>query len=373
MASINAGTGIVNTGDNTGVLDIQGGGVTGVSVNVNGMYVKSVTTTQMNALTPTTGMLVFNTTQNALAMYSGTAWEFITSIVPVINNARGIFGYGAVSGNAATAITNLVSTTGVVATDTTGVGTARMYLAAAGYGTDKAIFGYGSTAFGGTPYVSMTNLVSNAGVVAADTTGVGTIRRNLGATTYGTDKAIFGYGFNGANVSLTNLVSNTGVVATDTTGVGTARNNLAGTTFGSSGQAIFAYGSSGVSNIVSNTGVVATDVTTPGGSSRTACGAPYGISGQAIIGLGGSTTNRFINLVSNTGIIASDTTYTGTARDSAAAAPYGGNKAIFGYGNTASGVTAITNLVSDTGTVAADTTGVGTAWQILAAAGYSLT
>ena len=44
---------------------------------------------------------------------------------------------------------------------------------------------------------------------------------------YGTQKAIFGYGSTGANVSMTNLVSNTGVVATDTTGVGTARYSLA--------------------------------------------------------------------------------------------------------------------------------------------------
>ena len=44
---------------------------------------------------------------------------------------------------------------------------------------------------------------------------------------YGTQKAIFGYGSTGANVSMTNLVSNTGVVATDTTGVGTARYDLA--------------------------------------------------------------------------------------------------------------------------------------------------
>ena len=39
-------------------------------------------------------------------------------------------------------------------------------------------------------------------------------------------KAIFGYGANNAQstfYSMTNLVSNTGVVATDTTGVGTAR------------------------------------------------------------------------------------------------------------------------------------------------------
>jgi hypothetical protein len=50
----------------------------------------------------------------------------------------------------------------------------------------------------------------------------------------GTTKAIFGYGFNGStNLSMTNLVSNTGVVATDTAGVGTARGELAAATFGS--------------------------------------------------------------------------------------------------------------------------------------------
>ncbi len=46
-------------------------------------------------------------------------------------------------------------------------------------------------------------------------------------TSTGTTKAIFGYGVGMATYSLTNLVSNTGVVATDTTGVGTARYYLA--------------------------------------------------------------------------------------------------------------------------------------------------
>ncbi len=89
--------------------------------------------------------------------------------------------------------------------------------------TTKAIFGYGNTG----AVVSMTNLVSNTGVVATDTTGVGTARFNPAAAGYGTDKAIFGYGINSAVVSMTNLVSNTGVVANDVTGVGTARYILA--------------------------------------------------------------------------------------------------------------------------------------------------
>ena len=87
-------------------------------------------------------------------------------------------------------------------------------------GTQKAIFGYGTN---GITNVSMTNLVSNTGVVANDVTGVGTARGFLAAAGYGGDKAIFGYGDAGGPVSMTNLVSNTGVVANDVTGVGTAR------------------------------------------------------------------------------------------------------------------------------------------------------
>ena len=46
-------------------------------------------------------------------------------------------------------------------------------------------------------------------------------------TPTGADRAIFGYGYTSAVVSMTNLVSNTGVVSTDVTGVGTARYYLA--------------------------------------------------------------------------------------------------------------------------------------------------
>jgi hypothetical protein len=46
-----------------------------------------------------------------------------------------------------------------------------------------------------------------------------------------TAKAIFGYGYSGTNTAITNLVSNTGVVATDTAGVGTARNALAAASY----------------------------------------------------------------------------------------------------------------------------------------------
>lgn len=99
-----------------------------------------------------------------------------------------------------------------------------------GSSTQKAIFGYGYSDFG---FESRTNLVSNTGVVAADTIGVGTARWQLGAAGYGGDKAIFGYGINSTsdNVSTTNLVSNTGVVATNTTGVGRTRQYLAAASY----------------------------------------------------------------------------------------------------------------------------------------------
>jgi hypothetical protein len=143
-----------------------------------------------------------------------------------------MFGYGSdVAGTTTYSLTNLVSNTGVVASDTTGVGTARQGLAATRYGTTgQAMFGYGANS--SFVYQSVTNLVSNTGVIATDTTGVGTARASLAASVYGSDKAIFGYGDNGSNLSITNLVSNTGVVASDTTGVGTARYGLAAAGYG---------------------------------------------------------------------------------------------------------------------------------------------
>ena len=95
-------------------------------------------------------------------------------------------------------------------------------------GNQNGIFGYGSTGSD----VSMTNLVSNVGVVATDTTGVGTGRYNIAACEYGTDTAIFAYGYSGGLLNMSNLVSNAGVVATDVTGVGTAREGAAACTYG---------------------------------------------------------------------------------------------------------------------------------------------
>ena len=85
-------------------------------------------------------------------------------------------------------------------------------------GNDNGIFGFG---YNGSSRVSMTNLVSNVGVVATDTTGVGSARDATNACEYGQDKGIFAYG--GGPVNMSNLVSNVGVVSAEVTGVGTAR------------------------------------------------------------------------------------------------------------------------------------------------------
>lgn len=313
---------------------------------------------------------------------SGTisVWNFYgtSAYIPPTNpTQKAIFGYGQTAGSTYVSMTNLVSNTGSVATDTTGVGTERWGLAAAGYGGDKAIFGYGV----GMSYYSLSNLVSNLGVVAADTTGVGTARSRLAAATYGGDKAIFGFGttdyynISAGRVGMTNLVTNTGVVATDTTAVGSARGGLAAAGYGSD-KAIFGYGSTtgvvSITNLVSNVGVVQSNVTSAGPAKYGLAAAGYGVD-KAIFAYGYyvSYNTAGANRVSSTGVVASDSGTAGTTRrEQLAAATYAGDKAIFGYGYTGT-IFNLTNLVSNVGVISTNVTGVGTARYALAAASYS--
>jgi hypothetical protein len=110
------------------------------------------------------------------------------SVTAASGNDEGIFGFGTTG--TAQSITNLVSNAGVVSSDVAGVGTARYGIAACEYGGDKGIFGYGSP-YGGGYYASTSNLVSNSGVVASDVAGVGTARYFLAACSFGEDKGIF--------------------------------------------------------------------------------------------------------------------------------------------------------------------------------------
>jgi len=234
---------------------------------------------------------------------------------------KGLFAFG--STGSLVSLKNLVGSNGVIAADVTGVGTARQDLGAAGYGVDKALFAFGRTA---SANVSLKNLVSNTGTVASDVTGVGTARDSLSATNFGGDKAIFAYGKTGSLVSLKNLVSNSGVIAADVSGVGTARQWLASAKYGGD-KALFAFG---------NTGSV----------------------------------SSLKNLVSNSGVVAADVSGVGTARGGLKATNYGGDKAIFAYGY-AGGYVSMSNLVNNSGVVAADVSGVGTGRERLEAAGFS--
>jgi len=289
---------------------------------------------------------------------------------PPPQNPYGLFGFGYTTSNVS--MTNLVNSSGVVATDTTGVGTARRTLAGCEYGNDKGIFGFG--------YVSassaLTNLVSNVGVVATDTAGVGTAIHHRTGATYGGDKGIFAYGAtSGGNVSTSNLVSNIGVVSSDVTGVGTARSEMPGACEFATNKdrCIFGFGYTGsvtgVTNLVSNVGVVASDTAAVGTARYQTAACGFG-DDKGIFAYGGTTSATAIsNLVSNVGVVASDTTGVGTARMSLKATQYGTDKGIFGFGD-AGGKVSMTNLVNNSGVIASDVTGVGTARAGLAACSY---
>jgi hypothetical protein len=298
----------------------------------------------------------------------------VTADVPVAPpTQKAIIGYGRNSSNAFVNTSNLINSSGVVASDTSGVGTARRSLGAVSYGGDKAIFGYGLDS----SRQSMTNLVTNQGVVGSDVSGVGTARSGLATTTYGsTGQAMFAYGENASSTVLNtrNLVNSSGVVASDATGAGSARQALAGNAYGV-GLGIFAYGTSNtnISNLVSNTGVVGSDVSGVGTGRQGPGAAGYG-TGLAIFAYGEASGSNFTNVsnkVSFTGVVASDTTGVGTGRYQVAASNYGGDKAIFFGGETASSKVGMTNLVSNTGVVGSDVSAVATARESSAAAGYS--
>jgi hypothetical protein len=277
-------------------------------------------------------------------------------------NQEGIFGFGSDGG--ASDITNKVSNTGVVAADVSGVGTSRYDPAGCEYGEDKAIIGFG---YDGNPNVTnVTNLVSNTGVVASDQAATtGTARSMLAACSFGGDggdQGIFGFGYPASIGSdITNLVSNAGVVAADVSGVGTSRQALAACEYGDD-KAIFGFGTStgsnnlSLTNLVSNAGVVASDQAATTGSARrylAACsfGGDQGIFGYGYISGRVSMTNK----VSNAGVVAADVAGVGTDVNSLAACEFGGDQAIFGFGLTTGGaMTSLTNLVSNTGVVSSD-------------------
>ena len=295
---------------------------------------------------------------------------------------RAIFAYGTDSSSKVT-MSNLVNSSGVVGSDVTGVGSVKTGGGGASYGGDKGIFGFGE---GASDWNATTNLVNTSGVIASDTSAVsGASGRYTTACSFGADRAMFiyGYGWDGsANIDFpkANLVSNVGVVAADTTAAGTARRYPAATRYGGSdgGKAIVYGGapsasSTNLSNLISSSGVIASDTTGVGTARHGLAGSPYG-GDKAVFALGfvsGGSYTAVSNKISNSGVVASDTSASGTARDGSYGAPYGGDKGIFAYGTNGSGRLSMSNLVSNSGAVATDTTGVGTPRHQPMASGYS--
>ena len=191
-----------------------------------------------------------------------------------------IFAYGIQSGTSVNK-SNKVSNTGGVASDTSGVGTARHELGASPFGSSgQGIFAFGYSNTAGSNQ-NISNIVSNTGVIASDQSGVGTARGGLAAAQFG-DRCIFGYGAGGGP---SNMVSTTGVVASDVSRVGTSRIGVAGAPYGGN-KGLFCFGNAGssvyvaVSNLVSTSGVIASDTSAVSGVTIRAQvnGAGYSIS-----------------------------------------------------------------------------------------------
>ena len=281
--------------------------------------------------------------------------------------------------NGATAVStgNLISSSGVVASDTSTAATAILMTGAATYGFDKGIWAYGDNgSTGGNVNTNTRTLVSNAGVVASTVSGAGTARSGSSGAEYGTSgQAIIAFGYSTTGVNISNLVSNVGVVASDGTGVGTARYYTASGRYGV-GLAIFGYGQNNagnpvsLTNKVSSSGVVASDTTGVGTAGFARSFSEYG-DGLGMFGFGNNSGySNQTNRVSNTGVVASNGQAAGTGRMDGSGSSYGGNKGIFGFGYNGSAL-GVTNLVSSAGVVASDTSAVGAARAKGEMVGYS--
>jgi hypothetical protein len=291
---------------------------------------------------------------------------------------QGIMAFGEGSGANES---NKVSSSGVIASSVTGVGTERYSLASATYGDDKGMFFYGR--IGSTFSNSITNLVSNSGVIASNSSAAGTARGYCSGVSFGsTGQAIVAFGNGGSGgggyTNDYNIISNQAVIASNTSGSGTARTGAACAPYGGD-KAMYAYGyASGgpylnSKALVSNSGVVASN-TTGAGTARVYLGGAGYTGRQRGIIFGGDNGSMLgmTNLISDTGVLGSDVSATGTARYGTYSCSFGGDQAIFAYGYTsASGNVSMSNKVNSSGVMASDVTGVGSTRANGAGLGFS--
>ena len=345
-------------------------------------------------------------TEGQTIKWNGTNWV-PGDIEESSSNAtqKGIIAFGEDS-SSPLSTSHLISSTGVIASVTNGVGTARTELTATGYGGDKGIF-FGGYTWSGQTTMSKSNLVSNTGVVATDVSNSSiSARHGAYGVPIGYDgKAVFLFGRNIDDQTEPNygknIVSNTGVIGSDESAASgqTSRYLGASSSYGGDkgvimgGQNFNGNVTSGISNLISNTGVIASDVshvsqeahpdhftwgTDPIDTANcNAAGTTYGSDGKAIFfGGGGDDWNGYfeysflsaIHLVSNVGVVASNTTQTTDQGASAmlSGCSYGGDKGIFSHGKYretfigyADYFLSKQNLVSNTGTISNQSTCAG--------------
>lgn len=341
-----------------------------------------------NDPTPTTGGASGIYDLDAYTTYTSvSAWP--TAVAGLyLTPAKSIMGFGQVAASPfKTAVTNIVSSTGVIGSDQAAVGSPRMQLGAAGYGTDKAVFAGGTDTSNSS--INVVNYVTNTGSVAADTTSTGPWLSSIGGATYGLDKAIFSSGTYyvtgaGTNRAYFSKMSNTGVWSTVNTtyyySVGSAigyGNDTAivassgtYTTAGGGGQVIsFTYA------YVSNQGIISAEGSYTSNYFRLGFtgGSRYG-NGKAFFYNFQTAGSQYVAYVTDTGVIGSDNAVSLTVRQVATATTYGGGSAIIAGGSDGSNFLSTVIYVSNTGVFSAETASAGWGYRMyMASAGFSLT
>ena len=242
-------------------------------------------------------------------------------------------------------------------------------------GIGNAIFGFGFD--GLTNFGSNLNTITrfdNTGTYVGSEETAGTARHALAAASYGVDKAIFGFGYITARVNTITRFDHTGTYVGSEETAGTARNYPAAASYGGD-KAIFGFGfQSNTITRFDNTGTYVGSEETAGTARYYLAAASYG-GDKAIFGFGysslGGTFTRVntITRFDNTGVYVGSEENAGTARYGLAAASYGGDKAIFGYGDTSALVNTITRF-DNTGAYVGYEDTAGTARRYLAAASY---
>lgn len=282
-------------------------------------------------------------------------------------------------------VTNKVSSIGSINADVTIVSLWRAGSMGSSYGLDKGIVAYGIIPASSPAYRNTSNLISNTGSVASDTSVVGTARAAGAATKYGYDKAIIGYGEKAGSIvtNLTNLVTNTGVIANDVSTTGTVRYSCCAAPH-SYDKAVFAYGGNqqyfspqNSFNLVTNVGVLGTDTTSAGTARYHFASAGYGDTKAAFFGGTSQTPNinylNTLSLMQDGTQIADVTNSSSNGRAKHSGVTYNVNSASFAWGDngTIGSYLAGALRLNSSGSFTTSSTNIGTARTFPSSVAYS--